>query len=172
MSTKVLFVDPFYEGLAQNVEVVAWMMVIILVFNQHCWLSRERGCGGSLVCHSMSSPSLSTQSTFWTGGKCPLCVGSDDSELSMKSGTASPIAYYTTAYSRPTIQFSMYTYQPTNCNIQGEYRVYIKGAQSHTPITRRNPTIHIVTDFYSKPNPLCFLVHQSYSNNLFIKRSI
>ena len=36
MSTKVLFVDPFYEGLAQNVEVVAWMMVIILVFNQHC----------------------------------------------------------------------------------------------------------------------------------------
>ena len=68
-----------------------------LVFNQHCWLSRERGCGGSLVCHSMSSPSLSTQSTFWTGGKCPLCVGSDDSELSMKSGTASPIAYYTTA---------------------------------------------------------------------------
>ena len=45
MSTKVLFVDPFYEGLAQNVEVVAWMLVIILVFNQRCWLSRERGWG-------------------------------------------------------------------------------------------------------------------------------
>ena len=44
-----------------------------LVFNQHCWLSRERGCGGSLVCHSMSSPSLSTQSTFWPGKVSIVC---------------------------------------------------------------------------------------------------
>ena len=59
-----------------------------LVFNQHCWLSRERGCGGSLVCHSMSSPSLATQSTFWTG-ESVHCV-SDPTILSSQWKAARP----------------------------------------------------------------------------------